>query len=119
MSQHNARSSLATTRAPRLRVSPSFDAFDGPDALLFRFDVPGVADDGLALRFEAGRLDLDAASSLTEGWAEPLRYVASLALPEGVDADAIDASLANGVLTVKVGKSPALRTRWIDVKTVS
>jgi HSP20 family protein len=119
MSQTNDRSSPATTRAARLRVSPSFEAFEGPDALLFRFDVPGVADDGLSLRFEAGRLELDAASSLTAGWAEPLRYVASLALPEGTDADAIDASLSTGVLTVKVSKSPALRTRWIDVKTVS
>ncbi|MBM4375607.1 MAG: Hsp20/alpha crystallin family protein [Deltaproteobacteria bacterium] len=119
MNPSNPSSSPTPSRKTCRRVAPTLDAFESPDAWLFRFDVPGVADEGLTLRFEAGRLELDAAQTLTEGWAEPLRYIASVPLPEGVDVEAIDASLASGVLTVKVGKSPTLRSRLIEVKKVN
>jgi len=119
MNSSHPNSSHSASRTTCRRVAPLIDAFEGPDALLFRFDVPGVAEDGLSLRFAAGRLELDATATLTEGWAEPLRYVASVALPQDVDVDAIDASLTSGVLTVKVGKSPTLRSRVVEVKGVN
>jgi len=43
----------------------------------------------------------------------------SLELPAGVDADAIHASIANGVLTVKVPKPAAAQVKKVEVKAAA
>ena len=102
---------------PVRRVTPSFDAYEGSEALLFQFDLPGVTEEGLALRYELGRLELDATPPPGDAWAEPRRYVARLALPEAVDPESIEASLDHGVLTIKVPKSASARARVIPIQT--
>ena len=38
-------------------------------------------------------------------------------LPEGVDAEHVDANYANGVLTLKIQKTPAAAAKKIEIKT--
>lgn len=124
MSHHIATSSIpaephrATSepRASELRVTPAFDVVDVAGELRFLFDVPGVGDETLELRVEAGRLHLDARQALSEREARlvaPLRFAGSFALPDDADPDRVAAELAHGVLTVRVPR--LARSRSVPV----
>jgi HSP20 family molecular chaperone IbpA len=102
---------------------PRTDVFENETEYLVVADVPGVATDAIDVRFEDGELTIEARrTDDTRGTAlatesGPGDYRRAFALPEGVDADKIDASLANGILSVHVPKSAAKRARRIDVRS--
>ncbi len=80
-------------------------------ALLVRAEIPGVdPDEDIDISVEGGRLSIRAErSSRTEtegdGFRSEFRYGSFsrvIGLPEGVDADGIDASYVDGILEIKV-----------------
>jgi HSP20 family molecular chaperone IbpA len=109
----------------RLAVRPRVDVFENDAEYLVVADMPGVAKDAVDVRFEDGELRLEARR--TAGAPGPEAHVLAeeyrtadfrraFAMPEGVDAEKIDAELANGVLKVHLPKSAARRPRRIDVR---
>lgn len=104
-------------------VRPRVDVFENDAEYLFLADVPGAAKDAIDVRFEQGELLIEAhrtQETALKPLAQETRYAdyrRAFALPEGVDAEKIEAALANGVLTVHVPKSAATRARRIPIKT--
>ena len=105
--------------------TPAADIAEDKDGLLLMLDVPGVTADGGDINFERGRLTVHAAAKprnagekaeflLQEYGVGDFRR--AFELGNGVDADNITASLSDGVLTIRLPKSPDLLPRKIAVQ---
>lgn len=114
----------AEARKERPAVRPRVDIFENDAEFLVVTDVPGVAKDALEVRFEEGELRLEARRAPSpqadaQRLAEEYRvvdYRRAFAMPEGVDAERIEAELSNGVLTLHLPKAAAKRPRRIDIR---
>lgn len=108
---------------------PALDVAERADAYLVHAELPGVSPDSVDVRFEQNVLSIRGAKPAsfetpTEG---ELRVFAServhgsferaIRLPESVDAEKIDATFANGLLTITVPKAQAAQARKITVKS--
>ena len=97
--------------------------WDAKDQLHLEIDAPGVQLEDVDITFDKGRLslvlerkapDLDGTLWHSErGYGKVTR---TLALPETVDPDTIEATLRDGVLRVTIGKRPELQPKRIEVK---
>lgn len=93
-------------------ITPRVDIKEDEATYRLTTDLPGVSREGLQLTFEEGVLKIAAKASETdeEGWTtvRTERRTASLErafrFRVPVDADAIDATLEHGVLTITVPK---------------
>jgi HSP20 family molecular chaperone IbpA len=112
----------ARAEAQPLAVRPRVDVFENEHELLVVADMPGAAKESIDVRFEGGELRLEARrtpGAEGQALAEEYRvadYRRAFAMPEGIDAEKIEAELSNGVLTVHLPKSSAKRPRRIDVR---
>lgn len=113
----------ARAEQERVFVRPRVDVFENEAEYLVVADVPGVTKDALDVRFEDGELRLEArrsgAPSTGQSLADEYRiadYRRAFAMPEGVDAEKIEAELAHGVLKVHLPKSASKRPRRIDIR---
>lgn len=105
---------------------PRFDVIETDGAYRFEADLPGVKEsdlevtlDGRTLtiaghRERAQRAESDNQQIAERAWG---RFSRSFRLPATVDADAIEANLAGGVLTVTVGKKPEVKPRKVPIGT--
>ena len=74
------------------------------------FDLPGVARDDLSITVEGAVVRLETKPEAKR------RYSAAYELPEEIDADATQAQLENGVLTLTPGKKqPVSNARTIQI----
>lgn len=104
--------------------NPTVDVVEGPDAYSITMDLPGATRDSLDIAFEKGELTVTArVSPRAPENARVLHreydvgdYRRSFRLGESIDTGAIEASFANGVLTVRMPKFPAARPRRIEVR---
>jgi HSP20 family protein len=120
----NPKRELETERKRTLR--PRFDLVEREREWTLIADLPGVASDSLTLGTEQGKLTLGAdrasKTQLPEGarWLvreRPLgRYEATFELGDGIDVEAIDAELKDGVLVVHLPKSGELQPRKVEVR---
>lgn len=91
---------------------PAIDILERSGDLRLVMDMPGVAVDALKVSLEEGRLQV--AGTRTD---HPDRgYRRSFRLPESVDADAIEAAVDQGVLTVTLPALASSRPRAIPVQ---
>jgi HSP20 family protein len=91
--------------------SPSVDLIRGDDQLVLKADIPGITPDEIEIEVADGMLTVSGEHT-EEREEKKERYVRrerrsgsfqrSMALPEGVDADQIEASCKDGVLEVKI-----------------
>ena len=107
----------------RMRPQPSVNLLETDDALFFESELPGVCREDLDISASdheltiAGTRTIDTPTQATTLRHErsTLRFERTLRLPVAVEADGIDASLENGVLTVSLPKAKPARTRRIAV----
>ncbi len=109
--------------AERPILRPRVDVYENEAEYLVLADLPGVAPGAVDVRFEAGELHIEATRA-HEAAGTPLveeyrsaTFARTFAMPDGIDSEAIDAKLANGVLEVKLPKTAAKRPRRIEVRT--
>ncbi len=104
---------------------PAVDVKETTDALLFEFEIPGVAQSGLNITCEGGVLAVagdketlkkDPAGSYHIVERPFGAFRRSFQLPANVREDAIEASLTNGVLLVRVPKMEQPKPRKIEVR---
>lgn len=109
------------SRAPaRAVVAPPVDILENETEILLLADVPGASVSTLELTVERGVLSMKARTEPQEGdvlLQEGLEadYARSFRLPRGVQPDGIQASLKDGVLSVRVPKREATQNRRIPV----
>jgi len=111
LSRPSAPPSLRASLPPSavLAAEIMYDVWDGPRAMLILVDLPGVAPEELSLTLGSHALFLEVtvpAIAQRPGIASG-HHQLSVELPEGLDAEALDASLSNGVLRVRISKTEA------------
>lgn len=98
-------------------TTPPVDLYEDKDGLVLQADLPGVAETDLQLQVSRGVLTLEATlpnedDSMERGYYRQFR------LSDRIDADAGEAALKDGVLTLRLPKSAAEKPRQIAVKTL-
>jgi HSP20 family molecular chaperone IbpA len=96
---------------------PPFDTYEDERALLVLIDMPGVAPESLALELSNVALHVRGALFDDPRRQLPLapgRRELVIDVPRGTEAEAVDASLRNGVLRIRVDKTGAT-TQHVDI----
>jgi HSP20 family protein len=108
----------------RVFMQPAVDILEDAQGITLFADLPGVNLEGLDVRVEGDTLFLSGTSNLAlpQG-AQPvyaeqrsLAFRRRFSLSGDLDAAAIEANLANGVLRVRIPKTPAALPRRIEVR---
>jgi HSP20 family protein len=108
--------------------APSLDVTETDGEVTVRAEVPGVKPEEINISVLGDTLTLSGEkkeeSEKKEGnvYHRESRYGSfrrSVQLPGGVDRDNVNADYANGVLTVRLKKSPEAKARKIPIKTLS
>ncbi len=106
------------------RWMPAMDLVETEDHFVLRADLPGMSEDDVKIEFEDGTLTVSGErkaehESKNEGYYRVERAFGSfsraLTLPDGVDADSIDASFDRGVLEVNIPKPEERKPRRIEI----
>ncbi len=104
-------------------VAPRCDIHETPDDATILVDLPGVGSEGLSLEVEEDVLVLTArpTGEAQQGrtvWSEwaPVNFHRTFFLSPEADRDAIDATLRQGVLRIRVPKVEQAKPRRITVK---
>ncbi len=109
---------------PATAVRPPVDVVEDESGLTLSADLPGVAKDRLQVRVDGdtlmveGEASLDVPTGTEPVYAEvpPLIvYRRSFTLSRELDGSKVDASLKDGVLTLRIPKTEAAKPRRIDV----
>lgn len=104
---------------------PQFEVKETEEAFILAADLPGVKLDDIELSLDKNRLTVSGsreAEEKREGESYHLyersygSFARTFALPDNVNAEAIDAKLDNGVLTVKLPKVAEAKPRKINIK---
>ncbi len=102
--------------------TPRVDILETPDELLLCADMPGVRPADVDIRFENGELSLHGRCQPRQEQAGYLLneygvgdFYRAFSINETVDSDKITAELKNGVLTVHLPRSEAVKPRKIAV----
>lgn len=105
---------------------PRVNVWTGPDACVLNAEVPGVSMDSIEVTVEGDTLTLKGERKPEDSVA-PERYYRcerghgafgrSVRLPHRVDAASVQATLLNGILQVRLPKSPEEKPRKITVKS--
>ncbi|MGA7537742.1 MAG: Hsp20/alpha crystallin family protein [Steroidobacteraceae bacterium] len=106
-------------------IHPPVDIWEDKDGITLCADMPGVAKDRLNLRIDGNSLIVEGHVQLElSGKAEALYadirsslYRRSFSLSGELETEKIEASLKDGVLTVRIPKRAALRRRKVEVQT--
>jgi HSP20 family protein len=118
-----------TSGRPQLWL-PAVDTYETEHAFVVEADLPGLHQENIDINFEQGTLTISGRRGPTLPAAEngngKLRVYASerlsgafsrsIRLPEYVDGEKIQATYANGVLTVNIPKAPGALPRKIAVQ---
>jgi HSP20 family protein len=113
-------------RQPRQRtyVAPRVDVHETKDAYVVIADVPGVSQSTLEITLEKDQLTVEGRVEPQPRESHKLRlaessaggFLRSFGLPEGIDRENITATVKNGVLSLTLPKSEAVRPRKITVQ---
>ena len=106
------------------RWVPPMDLVEADDHFVLKADLPGLSQDDVRIEVADGSLSISgerkAEHEQTErGWYRIERpfgsFSRSLTLPEGVNADGIDARFSDGVLEVHIPKPEERKPRRIEI----
>ena len=107
---------------------PALDVWETPTEVVYAFDLPGIAEEQIAIEVKDETLTVSAEREKTEETSEngfyrfERRYgtfARAVGLPQGVDQDNISARYENGVLEVRVPKPEEQKPKRIELsKTI-
>lgn len=108
----------------RARTFPAVNLWEDGDSLYLEAELPGVGQDDIDISAIGNELTLRGRRSPRQGdnvaYHRQERgageFSRAVTLPAEVDADKIEASLKDGVLTLKLPKAEAAKARKIKVK---
>lgn len=123
MTNRSQDTGLRTDKEQRLLI-PAVDVIETSDSYVLRLDVPGAAKESISVKLEAGALQVRAEIAGTVRQGETVLYSEmrgtgygrEFSLGNGIDRDRIDAAYENGVLTVTLHKTDALKAREISIQ---
>ncbi len=107
---------------PQSNLAWDFDVEDNEDEIVVRAEAPGFEPDDFDIQISGNQLVLcacESGESEQDGgrrWQRKELY-RSMTLPTDVDAENVDATYRNGVLTLKLPKTEESKSRRIEVKS--
>jgi HSP20 family protein len=109
--------------APGRIAVPRADIVETPEAFVVNLDLPGARKETISLTLEQNVLQVKAEVESRHGADTNLLhrelwtagYKRAFTLGEGVDRGTVDAVYADGVLTVKLFKTPETQPRTINI----
>jgi HSP20 family protein len=116
--------------APQLpsAFAPSFEIKETKDGFVFKADVPGVKESDLDISLSGQRLSIggkreaekkeqtDTYYAFERTYGDFMRV---FTLPDGVDASSVQAELNDGVLVIKIKKTPEAQPKKIAVQSAA
>lgn len=117
MDSENSSLNKNESTASKKRLTPTVDIYETDAEMVLLADLPGVEEPGLQIEVTRGVLTLEAEQVAAKGKAGAA-YFRQFKLSERIDADAGEATLKDGVLTLKLPKSEAAQPKRIAVKTL-
>jgi HSP20 family molecular chaperone IbpA len=120
----NDKTQVAAQQAAQRAVLPAVDVYEDETGITLLADMPGVPRDQLELKVEGDALSIEGAvraptpEGLEAVYAEVRvpRYRRTFTLSRELDAARIDASLKDGVLTLRIPKQAFAQPRRIEVQ---
>ncbi len=120
----NDKTRVATQEQPQRAVLPAVDVYEDESGITLLADMPGVPREQLELKIEGNTLSIEGAvRALTPEGLEAVyaevrvpRYRRSFTLSRELDSAHIDASLKDGVLTLRIPKQAYAQPRRIAVQ---
>lgn len=117
-------SSGVQQREPDVVLRPPVDIYEDANGITLMADMPGVSRDRLTIEVDRDMLlvEGDARIDMSEGMealyadVRSTRYRRSFALSGELETGQIDASLKDGVLSVRIPKRAEVRPRKIEVR---
>ncbi|MDY7011937.1 MAG: Hsp20/alpha crystallin family protein [Planctomycetota bacterium] len=106
-------------------VFPSVNVYESADEVLIQCEVPGIEQKDLDVTITGETLTI-------KGTKRPLpdeeninfirrergsgQFTRTIILPDAVDADKVEASLSNGIMTIRLPKKAAVKPKQIEIK---
>ena len=114
----------AKPREESLALAPAVDIYENAQGITVQADMPGVSRDGLSIQADRNSLviegnaviDVPAAMEAIHADVQATRYRRSFALSGELDAERIEATLKDGVLTLRIPKRAEFRPRKVEVR---
>ncbi|HUQ27349.1 MAG TPA: Hsp20/alpha crystallin family protein [Usitatibacter sp.] len=124
MDMTQGRKQRETSAAETPAMVPAVDVIENEGGIVVKADLPGISREGLQIRVDGETLTIEGQVSLGENqgldpvYAEirTAQYKRSFILSRDLDTSKIDASMKNGVLTLKVPKLEQAKPRRISVR---
>ncbi len=115
---------LAVPEWGGLGFVPQFEVKETGDSYVFKADLPGVKESDLDISLTGNRLTVSGKREEEEKREGETFYAyersygtftRSFTLPEGIDADHVNASLNDGVLSVTIAKKPEVQPKKVTI----
>ena len=112
-------------REPSIVIVPPADVYEDADGITLQLDIPGVSKERLNLQANKntllieGNARLDMPQGMTALYADmrSTLYRRSFVLSDELESEKTEASLKDGVLTVRIPKRAEVKPRRIEVRT--
>ena len=108
------------------RMTPAVDVIEHPDRYVVTCDLPGMKEEDIEVTVASGLLTIKGEKRAEEEKEDTKVYrketwegsfQRTLTLPEGVNADKVDAEYKDGVLRITLPKREEAKTKRIPLKT--
>lgn len=102
--------------------APAINGWEDAEAVYVEAEVPGIPMDQIEITVQGDELTLKGQrpAPKTEGTLRQERWTGSferhITLPVPIDAEKVEASLTNGVLTIKLPKAASARARKVQIR---
>ena len=114
----------AKAREESLTLVPPVDICENAQGITVQADMPGVSKDGLNIQADRNSLviegnaviDVPAAMEAIHAEVQATRYRRSFALSAELDAERIEATLKDGVLTLQIPKRAEFQPRKVEIR---
>jgi HSP20 family protein len=124
VTKREAGAAQARAREEELALAPPVDIFENEHGITVRAEMPGVAKDRLNIQADRNSLVIegDAAIDMPPGMealhadVRSTHYRRSFVLSGELETDRIEASLKDGVLSLRIPKRAEYRPRKIEVR---
>ena len=125
LAQRQETADLARDAQDDVSLVPPVDIFEDKNGIVVEADIPGVSKERLTVRADRNSLMIEGEASIDmpEGMealyadVQVTKYRRSFVLSSELDADRVEASLRDGLLTLRIPKRAEYQPRKVEVRS--